>query len=651
MTDLLSDHSTPPLERRGASGAFPFDAVVGQDEAKLALRLAARDPLLGGVLLRGQKGSAKTTLARGLADLLGGAPFVDLPLGATEDRVVGTLDTRAALTGGELRFEAGLLAAADGGVLYVDEINLLPDHLVDVLLDVAASGENVVERDGLSHRHPARFVLIGSMNPEEGELRPQLLDRFGLCVDVAAPLDVAERTEAVRRRLAFDHARPAPSRAESPAGEDPPTVTGPAAGSTEPGSPPPTGVTAELPDPVIGAASRLALAAGAEGLRADLALCRAATAFAELAGRPVVTVDDLRRIASLALSHRSRRRPFDPPVTPRDELDQLVADHLPEPTSDDEPPAGPDGPPSDHLPEPTSDDEQPVGPDGPPPHGGPGDERPADRERGHDEQSGAGRGAAPDRPLLLGTPRNPPLPVTGRGHGPRGRVVGDAPAAGTGPVAVLPTVRASVHRRRTGTGGRVEAADLRSVVRDAPRSRVVVLCIDLSGSMGAPERARAASGTVLGLLADAYVRRDRVALVTFRADGATTVLAPTSSVEVARNRLDHLATGGSTPLASGLAEALRLALRSVDDHTDSVIAVLTDGRATGSGGIDAAVAMAAAIRRSPVSAVVLDCETGPHPLGLAAELAEVMGAPHVRVDALEPDQLVAAVRAVPTRAR
>ncbi len=184
---------------------FPFSAVVGHDDAKLALLLAAIDPAIGGVLLRGQKGSAKTTLARGLAALLpGDAPFVDLPLGATEDRLVGTLDLGAVLTGEGRRFEPGLLAAAHGGVLYVDEVNLLPDHLVDVLLDVAASGVNRVEREGISHEHAARFVLIGSMNPEEGELRPQLLDRFGLAVDLTTSLEPRDRAEAVRRRLDFD---------------------------------------------------------------------------------------------------------------------------------------------------------------------------------------------------------------------------------------------------------------------------------------------------------------------------------------------------------------------------------------------------------------------------------------------------------------
>ena len=167
---------------------FPFSAVVGAEEAKLALLLATVDPALGGVLLRGDKGSAKTTLARGVAALTGpGTPFVDLPLGATEERVVGSLDLAAALGGDGVRVQEGLLAAAHGGVLYVDEVNLLADHLVDVLLDVAAGGVNRIERDGVSHRHPARFVLVGSMNPEEGDLRPQLLDRFGLAVDVRTP--------------------------------------------------------------------------------------------------------------------------------------------------------------------------------------------------------------------------------------------------------------------------------------------------------------------------------------------------------------------------------------------------------------------------------------------------------------------------------
>ena len=279
---------------------FPFSAVVGQDDAKLALLLAAIEPRIGGVLLRGQKGSAKTTLARGLAALLAAdSAFVELPLGATEDRVIGTLDIAAAVTGGDVRFHPGLLAAAHRGVLYVDEVNLLADHLVDTLLDVAVSGVNVVEREGLSHRHDAQFVLIGSMNPEEGELRPQLLDRFGLCVTVTAPTEIDDRAEVVRRRLAFDHASGDPVFTGDPMFTGDQERLSRAIIETQ---------LASVPDDVVIAAARLAVAVGAEGLRADLTLCRAASAHAGLFGRESATVEDLRRVAPLVLAHRTRTR-------------------------------------------------------------------------------------------------------------------------------------------------------------------------------------------------------------------------------------------------------------------------------------------------------------------------------------------------------
>src|SRR5580698_8004330 len=198
----VTDAMSAPV---GPLPVFPFSAVVGHDDMKLALILNALDRRIGGVLLRGQKGSAKSTVARALAALLpGDSSFVELPVSASEDRVVGSIDLQAALTEGTKRFHPGLLADADNGILYIDEINLLPDHLVDVLLDVAASGVNRIERESISESHPSRFVLIGSMNPEEGELRPQLLDRFGFTVDVVASDVVDERVEAVRRRLAFD---------------------------------------------------------------------------------------------------------------------------------------------------------------------------------------------------------------------------------------------------------------------------------------------------------------------------------------------------------------------------------------------------------------------------------------------------------------
>lgn len=320
---------------------FPFTAIVGQDDLKLALLLAAIDPTLGGVLALGDRGTGKSTAVRALASLLpeitvvegcpynaspeadgpcigsgcpacGGSaarrvaavpvPVVDMPLGATEDRVVGALDLEEALVHGRKRFEPGLLARANRGFLYIDEVNLLEDHLVDLLLDVAASGENVVEREGLSVRHPARFVLVGSGNPEEGELRPQLLDRFGLMVTVATPRDVASRIEVVRRRDAFER-DPAGFMARFAA------ETGRARNRVAAARARLDDVV--LPDEILERIAEICIALGTDGLRGELTVMRAARALASLEGAERVTESAVRRIAPMALGHRLRRDPLD----------------------------------------------------------------------------------------------------------------------------------------------------------------------------------------------------------------------------------------------------------------------------------------------------------------------------------------------------
>lgn len=282
---------------------FPLAAVVGADALKLALCLSAIDPRIGGVLIEGPRGMAKSTLARGLADLLASGQFVTLPLGATEERLVGTLDLDAALGEGRAQFSPGVLAKADGGVLYVDEVNLLPDHLVDLLLDVAASGVNRVERDGISHRHAARFVLIGTMNPEEGELRPQLLDRFGLNVALDSQSPPQERSQIIRRRLAFD-ADPHGFCAEWAGRQDALRQRCQMARD----------VLEEVPldDEALAVITQRCFAAGVDGLRADLVWLRAARAHAAWRGALAIEAHDIDAVAEFALRHRRRQPPEAP---------------------------------------------------------------------------------------------------------------------------------------------------------------------------------------------------------------------------------------------------------------------------------------------------------------------------------------------------
>jgi magnesium chelatase subunit D len=602
--------------------AFPLSAVVGQDELKLALILHGVDPRLGGVLIRGEKGSGKSTAARGLAAVLpGAAPFVELPVGATEDRVVGALDLEGALVEGKRRLQPGLLAAAHGGVLYVDEVNLLPDHLVDLLIDAAAFGVNRVERDGLAVEHECRFVLVGSMNPEEGELRPQLLDRFGLAVEVRAPTDPELRADVVRRRLAYD-ADPTAFSTRYQAGEHELAAALAAGAGLLPG--------VDLPDDVLDLATRLCAELGAEGLRADLVLARGARALAAFEGREVATGDDVARLAPLALAHRRRRGPLDAPGLDPTELAQALK-QLGEP-------------PVDHSPDASAESEADTRADhGPPP---PGRIPPA--------------GAAPGIPLALTVTR--PSGVLGRrarGQTARGGVVAARAPEGAavtdlalGATVTAAAVRRALEQGTPRTPGEsqpepLQRTDLRQAVREARTAHLVILVVDASGSMGSAQRMEAAKGAALSLLVDAYQRRDRVALVTFAGEEATVALRPTGSVEVARARLGDLPTGGRTPIAAGLRAALdvaRTAARS-DPGRRAVLVLVTDGRATAplpdpSG---AALAAAAQVAHSGMEALVVDAEDGDVRLGLARSIAEAMGAIYVALPELAAEPLARAV--------
>jgi len=639
---------------RRPSHAFPISAIVGQETLKTALLLNAVDPRVGGVLVRGEKGTAKSTAVRALGailppvDVIEGCRFscdpadpgswcsecrerraqgplpktsrparvVDLPVSATEDRLVGTLDLEHALKHGERVYEPGLLAAANRSILYVDEVNLLDDHLVDTLLDAAAMGVNTVEREGVSFSHPARFILVGTMNPEEGEIRPQLLDRFGLCVDVQGVREPESRVEIIRRRRRF---------------EDDPTGFGRTWADDE-------DELAALvkharlrlggivvADEILYAIANLALTAGVDGHRADQAMARAAAALAALSGRNEVTIADVAQIAPLVLAHRMRRTLFDEPRLDASALSALVNRAL-------------------------GIDELDGAADADSDEAAPGDGQTSIFETGDSE-------AAP--PVAVSS-AHPPLerPMdrvrrsvsgtrqTSVSSDSTGRYARSEPAragASATDIALDASIRAAAphqaSRSDSGLAISIEPSELQQKVRTRKVGASVVFCVDASGSMGASNRMEAAKAAVLDLLVDAYQRRDRVSLVSFRGVGAEIVLAPTGSVELANLRLRGLATGGSTPLAAGIVCALGLIDTERRKTPDVVpwLVLVTDGRANvgidgGLGSRDARTA-AARIRANGVNAVLIDTG-GKGSSNAARELARESGAEYVRLPSL-----------------
>jgi magnesium chelatase subunit D len=615
---------------------YPFSALVGQDRLKLALVLCAVRPEIGGVLIRGEKGTAKSTAVRALTNVLTAidaeARLVELPIGATEDRVVGSLDLQRVLRDGEHAFSPGLLARAHGGVLYVDEVNLLHDHLVDVLLDAAAMGRVHVERDGVSHSHEARFILIGTMNPEEGELRPQLLDRFGLTVDVRASREVDVRVEVIRRRMDFE-ADPR-GFADRYGGADAELSARIAAARAAVPS-------VVLPDSELRRIAALCAAFDVDGMRADLVVARTAVAHAAWRGVETVEEEDIRVAAELALPHRRRRDPFDDPGLDQDRLDEALAEAG---ESADEP----DGAPSDGA--------EPDGPKPEPPGGGGG--QTADTPNGDAPQQKSKPPASKPNAAPSATFRTKALVVPGVGEGAPGRrsrarnatgksiAATDDLVAGHG-VHLFGTLLTAAGRQRRGGRVTVAADDVRRSVREGREGNLVVFVVDASGSMAARDRMAAVGGATLSLLRDAYERRDKVAVITFRGQRADVALPPTSSVHIASRRLARFDTGGKTPLALGLLKARDVVLREKarDRARRSLVVVVTDGRATGGpdplGRTRTAAAMLAA---EGVAAVVVDCETSYVRLGLAEDLARRLGAPAVRLADLRADGLAQLVR-------
>jgi len=640
---------------------YPFSAVLGCDIASpdglddmgLALVLTTISPEIGGVLVRGEKGTAKSTAVRALGALF--PPLVELPIGATEDRVIGSIQLESALAEGKVQVEKGLLARADGGLLYVDEVNLLHDHLVDLLLDAAAMGRVTVERDGISQEHDARFVLVGTMNPEEGELRPQLLDRFGLTVEVAAPRMPEVRAEVVRRRMAYD-ADPAAfsdSYADAEAALDQRIHAARAAVAA-----------VRLSTPALLKIAEVCAAFEVDGLRADIVTARTAVAHAAWEGRDEVTKADIRRAAILALPHRRRRNPFDAPGLDEALLDQILGDEeLPPEPPTDGPDAGPqDGPgdqpsqpdgPADAA-EPETTDDGPAEPEAPEPQSA-AQPAPAPQSTDTSTDTSTVGATTPYRPKLLtvngvgtGTSGRRSRAITSTGR----RIGATTPADGRGSLHLLETIRAAApHQARRGrTTGPIalDRDDLRVAIREGREANLVLFCVDASGSMAARKRMTQVKTAILSLLLDAYRRRDKVGLITFRGHEAEVALPPTHSIDIAAARLEEIPAGGRTPLAEGLLEAAKMLHRERlrDPRLRPLLIVVTDGRATaGPDAVRRSLQAAEHLAGLEIASVVIDGEAGPMRLGLAIELAHRLRAEHIPVSEVSASALTSTVRA------
>src|SRR3989440_906975 len=594
--------------------SYPFTAIVGQESMKLALILNAIVPTIGGVLIRGEKGTGKSTAVRALArllpehDVVEGCHFgcdptdvdalcsecrgrlraagvlphhrrrmrvVELPINASEDRVVGTIDLEAALRTGTRRFEPGVLAEANRNILYVDEVNLLDDHLVDVLLDAAAMGVNVIEREGVSFSHPSHFILVGTMNPEEGELRPQLLDRFGLCVDVEGIRDPDERVLIAERDAAFKRGEHDFMNEFAAADQNLARALAEA--------------IARVKDVRVSAAharliSSICVEAEVLGHRADVVIDHAARALAAYRRHASPSREDIYDAATLALAHRARQ-----PVR-RDEEDSTSPEHGEEQEGSQpaESETG-DAQPSDSnaVSEANADQAASSSETG---------QQSAGADTGVTTGGSSGQEASPDALQTFNLRRiDPPRPrrvrkqggkrAASQTPGRRGRYVRAEPKEKVSDLAIDATVRAAAplqkeRGRRHGERLMLERRDLRQKVRERKVGNLIVFVVDASASMDAEQRMAATKGAVLSLLRDAYVRRDKVALVVFSGREARVVLRPTNSVEMAEKRLSRLAVGGTTPLTHGLVEGLRLVrserLKNADVYP--LLVLISDGR-------------------------------------------------------------------------
>ncbi|WP_032122508.1 magnesium chelatase subunit D family protein [Clostridium amazonitimonense] len=631
---------------------YPFVAVISQEKVKKALILNVINPSIGGVLISGEKGTAKSTLVRGLAKLMNDMEVIDLPLNVTEDRLIGSIDMEKALTQGERSFEPGILKEANGNILYVDEVNLLSEHIVNCLLEVSASGVNHVEREGISFQHDSRFVLVGTMNPEEGNLRSQFLDRFGLYLEVKGSKDIIERKEIIKRRLKYE---------ENPIGyisvwkDESDNLLKKISKAKE------YLLKVEVSDSIMKLTAEIVQEANCAGHRAELVIIETAKAIAAFENRKNITISDIKEAAELALPHRMRELPsrMEEPEESEREPEEENREGSSEGSNDS-----------------TEDHEEPSYES---------QKEPDKEEHNREEESldnnledkkeeeNKNYNNNEDQEVIDDIGRiftvkslniQPMDRKKRKGSGKRSRTKTDLiqgryvrysfPREKIRDIAFDATLRAAAPyqklREKNGLAVAIDKSDFREKVREKRTGSTILFIVDASGSMGAKKRMTAVKGAVVSLLTDAYEKRDKVGMIAFRKKEAEVLLGITRSVELAQKSLKTLPTGGKTPLAAGLSKGYEIlkAAKEKDRDMVPVIVLVSDGKANSSiRGKDAfqeAINMANIISKEGIQSIVIDTEQDFVKLGLAKEIAKTMNAKYYKLEELEEGEIVGAVK-------
>jgi len=645
---------------------LPFTSIVGQDDMKFSLILNAINPRIGGVLIRGDKGTAKSTAVRALADLLENiqvvedcpfncdpanpedmcdlcfeksqanrikaidkkTPVIDLPLGATEDRVVGSLNVERAIKEGIKALEPGILAACNRGILYIDEVNLLDDHVADVLLDSAAMGVNIVEREGVSVAHPSKFILVGTMNPEEGEIRPQLLDRFGLQVSVVGIDDVDQRMQIAKIAEAFD--------------ADPDGFTEQSQGSRMELKEKISQARkilrkVSMNDDLLRSVASTCIDLGVKTHRAEIVITRTAKTIAAFDGRTEVNQEDVKKAMELALAHRMRSRPFEPPTLNKDKLEKSMSQNQHQHQNPQQQ---------------KKNEQQPQEPD---------DQKDSNQTQAAKPQEQVFEIGTPIDTHAIDMPRKRDRIARRKTSGRRmntlalrnrGRYLRQRMPLDGKDIAIDATIRAAAPYQKVRFGPnaiQVKSEDIREKERVGKTSAVVLFVVDASGSMGANQRMESAKGAVLSLLMDSYQKRDKIGMVAFKGKEAELILPPCSSVDLALSCLRELPTGGKTPLSAGLSRAMQLLQGELrkDEETKLMMVLISDGRANvGMGGKirDELMEISERARHLGIHTIVIDTEVVQSSfmdmrLGYCHEIAEKCGGKYYPLSGLSPEVL------------